>query len=141
MSFVGCRNSSASLNLIVRRCVSSIDRSVLFTAGILLLALRIQFAYTLQRIVQKLRSKYPILSDDLGRPIPALALGIWVSVLFLFLASLQYQRLTNWFIRGTYRKLNDEEITRLARRLKSYGLIYAVGYTVLLGYAVVRLNG
>ena len=120
--------------------MNSIDRTVLFAAGILLLVLRIQFAYALRRIVQKLRSKYPILSDDLGNPIPALALGIWVSVLFLVLASLQYQRLTRWFIQGTYRRLKDEEITRLAGRLKSYGIFYAVGYGVLLGYAAFRLN-
>ena len=120
--------------------MNSIDRTVLFAAGILLLVLRIQFAYALRRIVEKLRSKYPILSDDLGNPIPALALGIWISVLFLVLASLQYQRFTSWFIQGTCRKLKDEEITRLAGRLKSYGVFYAVGYGVLLGYAAFRLN-
>jgi ABC-type Fe3+ transport system permease subunit len=117
-----------------------IDSSVLITAGILLLALRVRFAYTLRRIVQRLRSKYPILSDDLGRPIPGIAVGISVSVLFLVLASIQYQRFSVWLIRGTYHKLNDEEITRLAGRLKSYGIIYAAGYVALLGYAVLRLS-
>ncbi len=116
------------------------DRSVLITAGILLLALRVRFAYTLRRVVQRLRSKYPILSDDLGRPTPEMALATVVSALFLVLLSIQYQRFAAWLIRGAYRKLNDEEITRLFARLKICGLIYAGGYALLLGYSVLRLS-
>jgi len=130
------RRSTSSLDAVW----TSIDSSVLITAGILLLALRVRFAFTLRSIVQRLRSKYPILSDDLGRPIPGIALGISVSVLFVVLASIQYQRFSIWLIRGTYRKLNDKEITRLAGRLKGCGIIYAAGYVSLLGYAALRLS-
>lgn len=119
--------------------LTDIDRAVVITAAILPLALRIRFAFALRRMIEKLRSRYPLLSEDLGNPLPDFAVGICVSVFCLVLLSLRYQRFTEWLIRGTYRKLKDEEITRLWGRLGSYGILYAGGYGLLLGYAALRL--
>ncbi len=118
--------------------MTDFDCAVVITAGILLLALRIRFALALRRIVEKLRSRYPLLSEDLGNPLPGFAVGISISVLLLVFLSLRYQRLTEWLIRGSYRKLRDEEITRLGERLGSYGIVCAGGYALLLGYAALR---
>jgi hypothetical protein len=93
-----------------------IHRAVLPTLAILLFILCTRVSLTAQHIVKRLQTHYPILWDDFGRPNPDLYLMLGFDVFFVL--PRHRPRLTQWFLKRQYLKLNDAEIYRLIGRLK-----------------------
>ena len=117
-----------------------LDRAVLYTASVLLFGLRMNFAFTVQRIAKKIKSNYRVLSDHLRCQN---AQWFWLygaSILSVIAGSIVYRNLTVWFLNGDYRKLKDAEITRLSGRLKFQMGLYAVLFVSLLVFAFFRID-
>jgi hypothetical protein len=116
-----------------------LQRAILPTLAILLFVSCAHVSFAAHGIVKRLQSNYPVLWSDLGSPLPGLYWVLGFDV-FMFLP-FHRPRLTEWFLKGHYLKLNDTEVNLLASRLKlQVSLIpLLVGLYVL--YLIFRLYG
>jgi hypothetical protein len=116
-----------------------LQRAILPTLTILLFVSCTRVSFAAHGIVKRLQTNYPVLWNDLGSPLPELYWVLGFDV-FMFLP-FHRPRLTGWFLKGHYLKLNDAEVNLLAGRLKlQVSLIpLLVGLYVL--YLILRLHG
>jgi len=106
------RRSTSSLDVMWLQVQRAILPSLLFL--IFLTSGRISFAA--HRIVKRLQTNYPVLWEDLGSPNPVLYLALGFDVAMVLPS--HRPRLTDWFRKGHYLKIDDPEIHSLARGLK-----------------------
>jgi hypothetical protein len=116
---------------------SQLDRAILPTLVILVIALGVKVSSTAQRVARTVQSRYPVLWDELGGPNPALYVALGFDVFMIL--PVCHPKVTAWFIKGRYANLNDAEINLYAGRLKFYGSFYATMLLGILVYAAVHL--
>jgi hypothetical protein len=114
-----------------------IDRAVLPTLAIVLLVLCVCLSLSMQRLVRRLRTKYPVLWGQLGSPNPDLYWALGLDML-MFVTTYR-PNVAAWFVKGEYRKLNDADIDLQAGRIKFQAGFYVVVIGVALLYAGIHV--
>jgi hypothetical protein len=116
---------------------SQLDRAVLPTLVILIIALGVKVSSTAQRVAKAMQSRYPVLWDELRGPNPSLYVALGFDIFMIL--TVCHPKVTAWFIKGQYHSLNDADIDLYAGRLKFYASVDATLLFGVLVYAAVHL--
>ncbi len=118
---------------------AQIDHAFLPTFAVLLLTISVSLSLAMQRVVKRLRSKYPILWEHLGSPNPGLYWALGLDML-LFVTAYR-PTVAAWFVRGEYRTLNDVELNLQAQRVRFQAAFYVAIILAVIVYSGLRVAG